>query len=315
MELSYLEALEARRINRFRSNFPANPSDRCLNGALWPHWRPKFDLPLAPGRSCFTIGSCFARNIEDVLVERGITVPVADYHELEFDPTDLRQNVSMNEYNSASIAQRIHMALDGRAFDTRTLVAVRGGLFDMTLSSPLKTTREVAMARRARIDGIYTQLAGADLVIVTLGYVEAWFDTLTGTWLNQMPPPNPGQAEPDRFRFHRLDAAQSLAHLAPAFDRLGALGRRIVLTVSPVPLQSTFTGQDCVIANEYSKAVLRVVAEALCERPFVDYFPSYEIVRSMGLSGFDEDNIHVRRDVVERITDLMVQGASPPEAP
>lgn len=314
MERSYSEALDARRDFRFRSLFPANPSDRCQDGALWPHWRPKFDLGLAPGRTVFTIGSCFARNIEDVLVERGVHVPVADYQEREFDPTDERTNVSMNEYNPASIAQRIQVALDGGRLDDRTIVPVRGGMFDMTLSSPLKAPLALHLARRARIDGIYAHLARADLVILTLGYVEAWFDRLTQTWLNQMPPPAAGAAEPDRYTFHRLDVAQSLAHLAPGIDRLGALGRRIVLTVSPVPLQSTFTGQDCVIANDYSKAVLRVVAEALCERPFVDYFPSFEIVRSMGLSGFDADNVHVRRDLVERITGLMAAQESPPPA-
>jgi hypothetical protein len=70
---------------------------------------------------------------------------------------------------------------------------------------------------------------------------------------------------------------------------------KILLTVSPVPLTKTFTNEDAVVANSYSKSVLRVCAQELKERhPEVDYFPSFEIVSSCGLDSFKEDNIHVR---------------------
>lgn len=80
------------------------------------------------------------------------------------------------------------------------------------------------------------------------------------------------------------------------------------MTVSPVPINSTFTSSDCVTANEYSKSVLRVCAERLSKRfANVDYFPSYEIARSGGLSSYAGDNIHVKNEVVEKITSCMIQ--------
>lgn len=82
---------------------------------------------------------------------------------------------------------------------------------------------------------------------------------------------------------------------------------RVIITVSPVPLQTTFTGQDAVTANSYSKAILRVTAEHLRRRfeGKVDYFPSYEIVLSGGKSAFGKDNVHVHAHVVKAITNYM----------
>lgn len=100
--------------------------------------------------------------------------------------------------------------------------------------------------------------------------------------------------------------------MAAAFDRLIFAGiDRIILTVSPVPLQTTFSGQDCILAITQSKAVLRCAAEALASSfgRAVDYFPSFEIVQSGGLAAFEDDFIHVRRDVVKRITQLLMDNS------
>ena len=98
----------------------------------------------------------------------------------------------------------------------------------------------------------------------------------------------------------------ALPLLEEAINRLTGFGVKVIVTVSPVPIRATFTTTDCVVANEFSKAVLRVCAERLVANPNVDYFPSYEIVRSRGLRGYYEDHIHVDRDFVEKITGYMV---------
>ena len=54
---------------------------------------------------------------------------------------------------------------------------------------------------------------------------------------------------------------------------------RVVLTVSPVPLTATASDRHVLVANTYSKAVLRAVAEELyLESPYIDYVPSFELV-------------------------------------
>lgn len=52
---------------------------------------------------------------------------------------------------------------------------------------------------------------------------------------------------------------------------------RMIITVSPVPLNRTFTNQDVIVANTTSKSTLRSAAHAFCEATErVDYFPSFE---------------------------------------
>jgi hypothetical protein len=53
----------------------------------------------------------------------------------------------------------------------------------------------------------------------------------------------------------------------------------VVFTVSPQPLTATATGEHALIANGYTKAVLRAATGQLAaEDPAVAYFPAYELV-------------------------------------
>ncbi len=100
----------------------------------------------------------------------------------------------------------------------------------------------------------------------------AWHDNETKLYLNRMPPAGAAAKDRRRFEFRRLNLGDCARLLEEALDALTAAGSKIMLTVSPVPLQTTFVAQDCVVANEYSKAVLRVAAERLSAKPTIDYF-------------------------------------------
>src|SRR4051794_29366414 len=75
-----------------------------------PVFRPGFKLQ--PGDSIFTIGSCFARNVERELVKRGFDIPawrVLKQDEDEF--TKFGPNI-LNNYSVASIYNEVAWALD-----------------------------------------------------------------------------------------------------------------------------------------------------------------------------------------------------------
>jgi len=56
---------------------------------------------------------------------------------------------------------------------------------------------------------------------------------------------------------------------------------QIVVTVSPVPLMATLSGEDVVVANTYSKSLLRTVVQESAEaHKNVHHFPGYEIVQN-----------------------------------
>jgi hypothetical protein len=260
-----------------------------------------------PGCRVFTIGSCFARNIEEHLTEydvptRRFSVPKQEWPH--------RPNGLLNEYNAGTIAQRIERALAGRAAPRETLVPHEGGLADLLLPSASHSravTQERALERREEIDAIYRELLLADIVIVTLGLVEAWFDSLTESYLNRMPPTEAIRADPNRFSLHVMDVDEAHPLLDAAFRKLTERGQKILLTVSPVPLTATFSEECAVVANSFSKAVLRVCAYRLAAGlPGVDYFPSYEMVMSRGLATFSVDNVHVQDAFVHEIVQTML---------
>jgi len=82
----------------------------------------------------------------------------------------------------------------------------------------------------------------------------------------------------------------------------------VILTVSPVPLQITQRPIDVMVANTYSKSVLRTAAEtAVAKLPFVTYFPSYESVTlSDRKIAWLDDLIHVSEPIVRHNVRRMV---------
>jgi hypothetical protein len=84
---------------------------------------------------------------------------------------------------------------------------------------------------------------------------------------------------------------------------------QFVVTVSPVPLMATFSTEDVVIANTYSKSLLRTVAqEWTAAHQNVHYFPSYEIVQNSERAiTWEEDLRHVQGKVVQHIMGLFME--------
>ena len=301
---------------RVGRTFPGRDDPRCEGTTLFPSFTPKFSQTFDRGVTVFTIGSCFARNIEEALKPLHVILPTRDFAVPKSEWTG-RLNGLLNEYNPGTMAQRIRHALSAPPEPEATIVPMGEGVVDLLLPGAKVVSRQRAVARRAEIAAVYARLRDSDLVVMTLGLAECWYDTMAGVYLNRMPPPAHAAAHPNRYEFRRLDVQQTVDLLEPALAALGELRIRTVLTVSPVPLQSTFTAEDCVVANEISKATLRVAADRLQRGvDHVDYFPSYEIVRSGGLGSYNPDNVHVRDDLVKQITSRMVSlYASPPEAP
>lgn len=213
----------------------------------------------------------------------------------------------MNEYNPGSICQRIIQTFEHRKSSDFSLYEYHNQYHDMLLPKASGVELSRALSRRNDISDVYEGLINSEVVIITLGYVEAWYDNLAGCWLNSMPLPHSSN-DTKRFTFKRFDVDESMTMLLEALDLMASKNIKIILTVSPVPLRTTMVDSDCVVANEFSKSVLRVCAERLKkEIKNVDYYPSYEMVRTSGLSSFKEDNIHVHDSVVGKITKHMIE--------
>ena len=119
------------------------------------------------------------------------------------------------------------------------------------------------------------------MFVFTLGLTETWIDVTSGRVFPSAPGVIAGTYDPKRYKFVNLSFQQTLDDMTDAIAamRNWAPDIRLILTVSPVPLTATASGQHVLQATTHSKSVLRAVAGELaaCD-PLIDYFPSYEII-------------------------------------
>lgn len=290
----------------FHSQWPKREPGSRLVGGCDPYHAPRFEF--SKESSFFTIGSCFARNIEEYLGRAGVRVATYD---LDFPNSELKANSRRNDllvkYTPGSIHLEIASAF-GRVEplpDERYLVATdkNGGYHDVMLPFDYPAvTLERGVERRRQIRALFAGIADVSVVVITLGLIEHWYDNELGIYINSRPGPRVEKQYPGRFAFRQLDLEENRALVEASLDIIHEVNAsaHVILTTSPVPLGRTFTDDDVIVANAYSKAVLRVIAQEMAKkRSFVDYFPSYEIVTmSPPEMAWEQDLRHVRDTMV-----------------
>ncbi len=302
MKIPYEEAISHSTKNRL-SKYPTRADNR-----LEPIASPSFEsgVLLKPGDKVVTMGSCFARNIEEYLGAIGIVVPVLGYNgPLEESGSRGRIQGILNKYTVASICQEIVWVKTVRDLGgtvtwemiaTMSYETPQGSWLDLQLSSNLSVSRERMIERRQAIYDIHVQMFESDLMIITPGLTEAWFDGQTGLYIQDAPTRSMANAYKGRFFLEVLDFFQCHEMLDISVRILKEGGaRQIALTVSPVPLARTMTSKDVIIANMYSKSTLRSVVGLLSDtHDFVSYVPSYErVMLTKQSSVWNDDLRHV----------------------
>lgn len=122
------------RANKSRRSYPGRNDPRYQDGLILPELKPRFSLDLGAGKSVFTIGSCFARNIEEELAKLGVTLPTLGFSVPESEWQWPRRNGILNEFNPGTIAQRILNAVHARHSDDGTLFETADGYADLLLA-------------------------------------------------------------------------------------------------------------------------------------------------------------------------------------
>lgn len=267
-----------------------------------PESAPSFSL--SKDSSVFAIGSCFARNIEEALMANNIEVKSFDL-EVPYKVRSGRKRGIINKYNPVSMLHELEWAA-GKEFPTKSLMEMRPGkMVDPSLKVG-EVAQDIALVLEFRktLVEYFQRVRDCDLVIITLGMIECWKDLATGVVLNQTPHPRMVRREPGRYVFVRLTADEVWDAVWGSLALLRQAGvANVVLSVSPVSLHRTFTGQDVMTASCYSKSVLRVVAEQFAQNfEWVDYFPSYEAAMyGDPAKVWESDRLHVRDSAVQQI--------------
>ncbi len=307
MPLLVLPAEEAiRRAEDPRAQWPKTPEAqaRRLVPIAQPDFQPSFRIDKS--QPIFTIGSCFARNIEKQLLLEGYNVAMAHFAPPPEPDARADPDALLHRYLIHAIGNELSWALDPEAaFPEAAYVELEpGGWFDLHLHQMAAPSPIALVKARRKAIGDYMGLAArARLVVITLGLAEAWFDLRTGHYINAVPPQRARQLFPRRFEFRLLDPEEVLAELERVLALLAARGHpdlRVLITVSPVAMNTTFTGGEVLVANTYMKSAQRAAVEAFVRRhDNVDYFPSYESVTlSDRRRAWRADGAHVSDELV-----------------
>lgn len=151
-----------------------------------------------------------------------------------------------------------------------------------------------------------------DVFVFTLGLTEAWVDVQDGAAYPIAPGVAGGQYDPDQVEFRNFDDTETYEDMHAALTLLRQLRPdvKIILTVSPVPLNATYEDRHVLASTVWSKSVLRIVAEK-CARTFHNcvYFPSFEIITSPHVRGryYEKDCREVTAEGVEHVMRLFLK--------
>ena len=264
-------------------------------------------------------GSCFASNMVPWLESAGIAYVRTErpHPALSHLPEHLgyrefsaaygnmytvRQFVQLLDRASGAFApveDRWH--IDGRVIDP----------FRPGLAYPATSDGEFDALTRQHLDCVEAAVREATVLVFTLGLTEAWHSRVDGAVFSVAPGVVAGHFDEARHEFVNFDVsdvATDLAALRERVDRLNP-GLRIVLTVSPVPLVATASGEHVLEASTYSKAVLRAAAgQAVRDLSEVEYFPAFEIVTGPQARGraFEDDGRTVSAAGIEAVMRVML---------
>jgi len=292
---------------------PTNASNRVYSGFADIRV-PKGSKRFTRSDKVFAMGSCFAREIERALVDSGLEVVSVDralINRPEFiDINGRTRDGFFHRFTPRSMWQEFKRSFDELEnwSDDCLIFQSRGQFFDANYWAipGFDYSPAAIAARRSVARHLVRRVSEARVIVLTLGFIEAWRHRPTGLWLNYVDPAVLHRRS-EEFEFCLLDVDEVLLCLEEILEMIrrhhNTKDHPLFLTVSPVPLGSTFTQSDIVVANTNSKATLRAAAGVFSSRhPDVTYYPSYEmVVHSHPEVAWRPDRLHVNGDMVRHV--------------
>ena len=261
---------------------------------LDPVVRTRFQI--APTDRIATAGSCFAQHISRRLqmlgdyyfvAENGEHLPTQDRAARQYGLFSARYG---NIYTAAQLWQLWRESYGEWAPSEGAWKHRDGGWIDpfRPTVETFSTREEMAADRMRHLAAVRRLFETCDILVFTLGLTEAWRAVDDDAVFPLAPGVVGGSYDLGRHAFINYTPAEveeDLARFLVAVKRRNP-GLRVILTVSPVPLAATFEDRSVLVSTAYSKAALRVAAEAILRRfEWTDYFPSYEIITSSPTGG------------------------------
>jgi hypothetical protein len=288
---------------------------------------PVINLPftIAPTDRIVSAGSCFAQHIARHLSQNGFNYlitetahPILSADVAESFGYGLYSARYGNIYTARQLLQLFRRVYgrycprddvwedNGRYYDPYRPAIQPGGF---------ATLQEFELDRRQHFAAVRAAFETMDVFVFTLGLTECWVSVEDGAVYPMCPGTIAGRFDPAHHAFVNLSVAEVAADMRAFIEEVRAINPnlKVVVTVSPVPLAATAEDRHVLVSTMYSKSVLRVAAEQICELPDAAYFPSYEIVTGPFARGryFGDDLRAVTEDGVNHVMRLFFRHLAP----
>ncbi len=271
---------------RYKNQFPETAAQLSdLRAAIKTYVLPGYvpEKPLFPtDAKVFTLGSCFAENINDALVRAGYNSTYLAVSEMTNTPAFA--NLLVNRLRARHL----------------------GGL--------VGETSEHVIPEEALVD-VRAALPQAAAFIVTLGVAIQPFNDDKPAFFTSWSPLTKKTLLGTEWRMLSVD--EILNYTRSTVTGLRALrpGIPIFLTLSPIPLMNSLIHPSVIAQDCVSKSRIRVAIDDLMDEAIPDlfYWPSFEIVRWLGghvgpffgTGGVDQR--HVAPEILDLITGLFIE--------
>ena len=278
---------------------------------------------IAPHEPVVTAGSCFAQHVARYLSKHGFNHLITEKAHPLFDgDIAVKHNYGVfaarygNVYTSRQLKQLIL-----RAFGEFEPVQNHWNTDVGTVVDPFRpqiqpngfvSIEELDEDRVQHFSCIREALSNASIFVFTLGLTESWVDPNDGAVFPIAPGIAGGVYNESTAQFKNFDVTETVLDLEYSLEYIRKVNPscKVILTVSPVPLNATYEKRHVLLSTTYSKAVLRIAAEEVCRNNNnVTYFPSYEIITGPYSRGayFDTDCRSVTQNGVDAVMNVFLK--------
>lgn len=250
---------------------PTNPYKKLPSGAFWRPtvgdrspfdindiWDPKFDI--RPNQAVSTYGSCFAQHIGEALETRGYSRLVTEPAPWGMKNKNARAwNYGIftartgNIYTTSLLRQWVNWSLGHETMPEEYWYGTNGELID-----PFRPTiepdgftsiDELHASRKQTLASFKASIRESRYFVFTMGLTESWFHGDLGYEYPICPGTVAGKYDETVHKFRNQRFHDVLTNLRDAMQLMRSENQslRFLLTVSPVPLTATYSGNNVVM--------------------------------------------------------------------
>ncbi len=259
-------------------------------------------------------GSCFARAIAHQLQRSGFNYVIEEddlpkdfkIEKLTNSPYRVSPARVGNLFNTPSMRQMVERGFG--YWEPEYIVAENNG----EICDPFRTSNPLYKDYKGFIEdyknhniALKNALLKCDVFILTLGLTEAWFFAHSEKYTSV----SPHKIEPSLLRQKNLSVEDNIKELEKiyAIYKKHKPNIKFIISVSPIPLNKTFSKKNHVVsATCLSKSILRVAANEFVKNHSEDvfYLPSYETVMYGCENPWEANKRHVNPEAVKRVMQL-----------